>query len=306
MPLGELLAWADIVSVHCPLNDRTKGLIGAGELARMKPSALLINVARGGIVDEAALAAALDAGRLAGAALDPLKALAATVTLPFENGERPLVKYPQKRLMIGLTERPPQLETPFSVFNEGVITPNDAFFVRYHWSGIPTDIKAEEFRLKVSGLVDTPLDLSLDALKQLGEPISLVAAHQCSGNSRGFFEPRANGGQLGHGAMGNAKWTGVSLKRVLEKAGIQKGAVQVSFNGMDKPPIDGGPDFVKALNIDHALDGEVMLAWAMNDKDLPMLKTIGWKIIPVGIVAVVASFLCAAVIAEFALGFWAV
>ena len=58
MPLGELLAWADIVSVHCPLNDRTKGLIGAGELARMKPSALLINVARGGIVDEAALAAA--------------------------------------------------------------------------------------------------------------------------------------------------------------------------------------------------------------------------------------------------------
>ena len=115
--------------------------------------------------------------------------------------------------------------------------------------------KAEEFRLKISGLVDTPLDLSLDALKQLGEPISLVAAHQCSGNSRGFFEPRANGGQLGHGAMGNAKWTGVSLKRVLEKAGIQKGAVQVSFNGMDKPPIDGGPDFVKALNIDHALEG---------------------------------------------------
>src|SRR6187549_2015602 len=47
-----------------------------------------------------------------------------TVTLPFDNGKRPLVKYPQKRPMIGLTSRPPQLETPFSVFNEGVITPN--------------------------------------------------------------------------------------------------------------------------------------------------------------------------------------
>lgn len=69
-PLDELLAWADVVSIHAPLNDRTRGLIGARELALMKSSALLINVARGGIVDEAALAAALDAGRLAGAALD--------------------------------------------------------------------------------------------------------------------------------------------------------------------------------------------------------------------------------------------
>lgn len=70
LPLDELLAWADVASIHAPLNDRTRGLIGARELARMKPSALLINVARGGIVDEAALAAALDEGRLAGAALD--------------------------------------------------------------------------------------------------------------------------------------------------------------------------------------------------------------------------------------------
>jgi hypothetical protein len=53
-----------------------------------------------------------------------------TVTLPFDNGERPLVKYPQKRPMIVLTSRPPQLETPFSVFNDGPITVNDAFFWR--------------------------------------------------------------------------------------------------------------------------------------------------------------------------------
>lgn len=70
LPLDELLAWADVVSIHCPLNDRTRNLIAAAELARMKPSAVLINVARGGIVDEEALAAALDDGRIAGAALD--------------------------------------------------------------------------------------------------------------------------------------------------------------------------------------------------------------------------------------------
>ena len=46
------------------------------------------------------------------------RALADTVTLPFDNGERPVVSYPQKRPMIGLTQRPPQLETPFAVFNE--------------------------------------------------------------------------------------------------------------------------------------------------------------------------------------------
>lgn len=70
LPLDELIAVSDVVSVHCPLNDRTRGLIGGAELSRMKPSAILINVARGGIVDETALARALDAGAIRGAALD--------------------------------------------------------------------------------------------------------------------------------------------------------------------------------------------------------------------------------------------
>src|SRR5215467_14985229 len=80
------------------------------------------------------------------ATLNATKALALdTVTLPFANGERPLVKFPQKRPLILLTSRPPQLETPFSVFNEGLLTPNDAFFVRYHLSQIPTSIDPDKF-----------------------------------------------------------------------------------------------------------------------------------------------------------------
>jgi phosphoglycerate dehydrogenase-like enzyme len=68
--LDELLSNADFVSIHCPLLDSTRGLIGREQLARMKPSAFLINTARGGIVDEAALYDALSTRQIAGAALD--------------------------------------------------------------------------------------------------------------------------------------------------------------------------------------------------------------------------------------------
>jgi sulfite dehydrogenase (cytochrome) subunit A len=205
------------------------------------------------------------------AVFDPLRAFADTVKMPFENGERPLVKYPQKRLMIGMTSRPPQLETPFSVFNDGVITPNDAFFVRYHLAGIPLEIDPDTFTLEVKGKVDKPLKLSLAELKRMPS-VEIVAVNECSGNSRGFFEPRVAGGQLGNGAMGNARWRGVSLKAVLDRAGVQKDAKQVTFNGLDGPIVDKTPDFVKALDIDQARNSEVMLAYAMNGQDLPFLN----------------------------------
>src|SRR3982074_1683578 len=143
-----------------------------------------------------------------------------TVTLPFDNGERPLVKYPQKRPMIGLTSRPPQLETPFSIFNDGAITPNNAFFVRYHLADVPLNIDPDTFTLEIKGTVDHPLKLSLKEIRKL-PAIELVAVNQCSGNSRGFSSPRVAGGQLGNGAMGNARWRGVPLKAGLDRGGVQ-------------------------------------------------------------------------------------
>src|SRR6267142_2162468 len=194
-----------------------------------------------------------------------------TVTLPFDNGERPLVRYPQKRPMIGLTSRPPQLETPFSIFNDGPITPNNAFYVRYHLADVPLDIDPDKFTLEVKGKVDKPLKLSLKDIRKL-KATEIVAVNQCSGNSRGFFNPRVAGGQLANGAMGNARWRGVPLKTVLDMAGVQQGAKQDTFNGMDGPVVDKTPDFIKALDIDHARDGEVMLAYGMNGEDLPVLN----------------------------------
>ncbi|MCE3256133.1 MAG: sulfite dehydrogenase (cytochrome) subunit SorA apoprotein [Nitrobacter vulgaris] len=214
----------------------------------------------------------IGAGLTLSIGLTPFKALALdSVTMPFDNGERPLVKYPQKRPMIGITSRPPQLETPFSVFNEGPITPNDAFFVRYHLADIPLNIDPDTFTLEIKGKVDRPLKLSLKDIKKMKQT-EIVAVNQCSGNSRGFVNPRVAGGQLGHGAMGNARWRGVSLKTVLDQAGVQHDAKQVVFGGMDGPVSDRTPDFAKALDVDHARDGEVMLAYLMNGRDLPFLN----------------------------------
>ena len=80
------------------------------------------------------------------------------------------------------------------------------------------------------------------------------------------------GGEWGNGAMGNALWKGVRLKDVLDRAGVKPGAVQVRFNGLDTGIVPQTPDFVKSLEIDHALDGEVMIAYAMNGRPLPLLN----------------------------------
>lgn len=195
-----------------------------------------------------------------------------TVERPFENGARQLVHgYPGKRPMVRLTTRPPQLETPFSAFDEGVLTPNDAFYVRYHGSDFPIAVDASLFRLAVGGNVNSALNLTLQDLKTRFPAKELVAVCQCSGNSRGFSVPRVKGGQYANGAMGNARWTGVSLKDVLNAAGVKAGSVQVSFSGLDGPSEDA-PDFMKAIDTALAMNGDVMLAYAMNGADLPLLN----------------------------------
>ncbi len=179
--------------------------------------------------------------------------------------------FPQKGSMVLQRMRPPLLETPWEVFDRGVFTPNDQFYVRWHWAVIPEQIDAATFKLAVRGHVNQALSLSLADVLALPR-VELAAVNQCSGNSRGLFQPRVAGGQWANGAMGNAKWTGVRLRDVLDRAGVKAGAVAVRFNGLDQPVVDGAPDFMKSLDIDHARDGEVMLAYQMNGEQLPLLN----------------------------------
>jgi sulfite dehydrogenase (cytochrome) subunit A len=185
---------------------------------------------------------------------------------------RPLVRYPEKTDLILLTSRPPQLETPMKYFDRA-ITPNDAFFVRYHVFPVPTAVDLSTWRLRVHGLVDRPLDLSMDDLKTKFPATRVVAANQCSGNSRGRFSPRVLGGQWGDGAMGNAEWVGARMRDILALAGVRTGAVQVTFDGLDKPAFPTVPDFVKSLDVARIVDDpDVIVAYQMNGQPLPMLN----------------------------------
>ncbi len=179
-----------------------------------------------------------------------------------------LVALPGKVPLIKLTYRPPNYETPLKYFND-VLTPKDAFFVRFHLAVIP-EIDVATWKLSVRGdAVQSSAEYTLDELKSGFEHVEIVAVNQCSGNRRGLARPHVPGIQWGYGAMGNARWTGVRLKDVLDKAGVKGDAVEVGFDGADRALIGQTPDFVKSIPIWRALDENTLLAWDMNGEPLP-------------------------------------
>lgn len=198
-----------------------------------------------------------------------------------DSTENQYVRVPGKDPLRLLTDRPPNLETPLKYFRYD-LTPNEAFFIRWHLSGLPTAVDSLTFRLKIDGNVARPLSLSLQDLKTKFQPVKMVALCECAGNARSVFNPRVPGAQWVNGGMGNAEWTGVRLSDILKMAGAKSGSQSVSFNGLDAPPLSTTPDFVKSLTYPHAADGEVMIAYAMNGKDLPLLNGYPLKLVVPG------------------------
>jgi len=188
----------------------------------------------------------------------PLGALESAVLESLE-GKKPLIKR---------TFRPPNLETPLAYFNEP-FTRNDVFFVRYHLANIPK-VNAQTWKLKIGGdSVNKPFEFSLEDLKKNFEQVEIAAVNQCAGNRRGLVQPHVPGIQWGYGAMGNARWRGVKLKDVLNKAGLKKNALEVAFNGADTGTFAKIPDFSKSLPVWKAIDENTLIAFEMNGESLP-------------------------------------
>lgn len=224
----------------------------------------------------------LIAGAGAGLILPAAAQRMADLALPGGPSLRPLEpRFPGKGEMIVQRVRPPLLETPMSVFDAGTITPNDRFFVRWNWD-VPTAIDAAAHRVSVRGAVKRPLSLTLDEIVRAGEPVEVVAVNQCAGNGRGFSQPRVAGTQWGNGAMGNARWTGVRLRDLLDRAGIGANATRVRFAGLDKPLVEGAPQFIKSIPIDIARRDDVLIAWGMNGEPLPLLHGYPLRIVVPG------------------------
>ena len=193
---------------------------------------------------------------------------------PRWNSVGPYVAEPQKVPLILLTDRPVQLETPRHYFRT-TFTPNEAFYVRWHLEGIPNAVDLKNWKLRVEGNVNKPTALSLSDLMQKFKPASLAAVNQCSGNSRSRLQPRVPGGQWGNGAMGNAMWTGVRLRELLDMAGVKSGSLQVQFQGLDTgqgPEGLGSNLFLKSLDLGNPVLDECVVAYLMNGEPLPMLN----------------------------------
>lgn len=184
---------------------------------------------------------------------------------------------PGKRPLMRRTFRPPNFETPVEYFAE-TYTPNDAFYVRWH-TNVP-EIARAEWRLRIAGPgVTRPREFSYEELRRKFRAAEVAAVNQCSGNRRGLFSPHVPGVQWAFGAMGNAVWSGVRLKDVLEDADLAPGALEVVADGADAPALTG-PDFVKSLPMWKALDPDTLIAFEMNGEPLPV-----WNGAPARIVA---------------------
>ncbi len=172
-----------------------------------------------------------------------------------------------------INDLPLNAETPAHLLDDA-LTPNDLFFIRNN--GLPparSEISTKNWTLTINGeSVINSLTLSLEQLKRDFKIYDLDITLECGGNGRYEFNPPTKGNQWTVGAVGCARFTGVRLKDVLQKAGIKSNAMYIGYYGADKH-LSGDPSKVaisRGVPIAKALEEECLIAWAMNGEDLPL------------------------------------
>jgi len=207
---------------------------------------------------------------LGGMAALPLLYAERGAALPVQAGEQESA-YPG---LIVRQSKPENYEFPFPTL-KSFLTPNNLFYVRTHF-GIYKDVDLRTWRLKVEGQVERSLELSHDDLVKMPSRTQ-VALLECSGNSRVFLVPKAEGVPWELGAVSNAEWTGVPLAAVLDRAGLKSAAVEVICEGADAGELPGNKEepkspgkihFARSLPLEKARKPEVLLAYKMNGADL--------------------------------------
>lgn len=188
----------------------------------------------------------------------------ATAQAQEKPAEKPVFEGKEK--MIVLSSKPITLEMPLEGF-EHFITPTEFFFVRNNIGMPVTDIG--KWNLMINGEVRSPLRLTMNDIRKFEEVETLVTL-ECYGNSRGFFEPKASGNQWKKGGIGTARWKGIRLKDVIEKANITDKAKHVVFDGADEPFVPTAPDFKRSIPIEKAMGPETLLVYEMNGAPLPV------------------------------------
>jgi DMSO/TMAO reductase YedYZ molybdopterin-dependent catalytic subunit len=178
--------------------------------------------------------------------------------------EQAAISVPGKKGLIVRSYRFLDLEMPVEFMTDW-ITPVSHFFVRNHMFE-PAIIDAKDWKLAIGGEVDKPLSLTLADLAKI--PVrSVTNTLECAGNGRSLQSPRVPGIQWGKGAVGNARFSGPSLKSLLEKAGVKDTAKHVVFRGLDVVP-GKVPPFIRSIPMEKAMDGDTLVATQMNGAPL--------------------------------------
>jgi DMSO/TMAO reductase YedYZ molybdopterin-dependent catalytic subunit len=169
-------------------------------------------------------------------------------------------------------KEPANLETPLDQV-DSYFTPTELFYIRSHFAAPRLELNS--YQLRIDGAVGNPLALTYQQLRDIPSE-TRVATLECAGNSRVFLIPQVAGAQWELGAVGNAEWTGVPLVALLERAGLEEDACEIVLEGADRgtpaePPVPPGPiSYARSLPRDKAIQREVLIAYQMNGRDLPL------------------------------------